>query len=47
MKTIELKTPQQTPVRLQTIGAEAVIQSLKAEGVKTIFGYPGGAIMPI
>ena len=47
MKTIELKTPQQTPVRLQTTGAEAVIQSLKAEGVKTIFGYPGGAIMPI
>ncbi|MRG45980.1 biosynthetic-type acetolactate synthase large subunit [Chitinophaga sp. SYP-B3965] len=28
-------------------GAEAVIQSLIAEGVKTIFGYPGGAIMPI
>lgn len=32
---------------LKTTGAEAVIQSLKAEGVKTIFGYPGGAIMPI
>lgn len=28
-------------------GAEAVIKSLIAEGVKTIFGYPGGAIMPI
>jgi acetolactate synthase I/II/III large subunit len=28
-------------------GAEAVIRSLIAEGVKTIFGYPGGAIMPI
>ena len=37
MKTTELKIT----------GAEAVIQSLKAEGVKTIFGYPGGAIMPI
>ena len=47
MKTIELETHKQTPVRLQTTGAEAVIQSLKAEGVKTIFGYPGGAIMPI
>ena len=34
-------------MRLQSTGAEAVIQSLKAEGVKTIFGYPGGAIMPI
>lgn len=47
MKTIELETRQQTSVRLQSTGAEAVIQSLKAEGVKTIFGYPGGAIMPI
>lgn len=47
MKTIELETPDQTSVRLQITGAEAVIQSLKAEGVKTIFGYPGGAIMPI
>lgn len=28
-------------------GAEAVIRSLVAEGVDTIFGYPGGAIMPI
>lgn len=47
MKTIELETPKQTTVLFQTTGAEAVIQSLKAEGVKTIFGYPGGAIMPI
>ena len=29
------------------LGAEAVICSLLAEGVDTIFGYPGGAIMPI
>ncbi|PSL47662.1 acetolactate synthase large subunit [Chitinophaga niastensis] len=28
-------------------GSEAVIRSLIAEGVDTIFGYPGGAIMPI
>ena len=27
--------------------AEAVIRSLLAEDVSTIFGYPGGAIMPI
>ncbi|MEX2336078.1 MAG: biosynthetic-type acetolactate synthase large subunit, partial [Fulvivirga sp.] len=31
----------------QMTGAEAVIQSLLAEDVQTIFGYPGGAIMPI
>lgn len=47
MKTTELENLKQTTVLLQTTGAEAVIQSLKAEGVKTIFGYPGGAIMPI
>lgn len=28
-------------------GAEMVMQSLIAEGIDTIFGYPGGAIMPI
>ncbi len=28
-------------------GAESVIRSLLAEDVSTIFGYPGGAIMPI
>ncbi len=28
-------------------GSEALMQSLIAEGVDTIFGYPGGAIMPI
>jgi acetolactate synthase-1/2/3 large subunit len=28
-------------------GAEALIRSLVHHGVKTIFGYPGGAIMPV
>ncbi|MGF7229848.1 biosynthetic-type acetolactate synthase large subunit [Arachidicoccus sp.] len=28
-------------------GGQAVLEALIAEGVKTIFGYPGGAIMPI
>lgn len=28
-------------------GAEALMRALKEEGVKTIFGYPGGAIMPV
>jgi len=28
-------------------GSEAVVKSLLAEGVDTIFGYPGGAIMPV
>ncbi len=28
-------------------GAEALMRALRQEGVKTIFGYPGGAIMPV
>lgn len=28
-------------------GAEALMRSLQMTGVKTIFGYPGGAIMPV
>ncbi|MBO1363330.1 biosynthetic-type acetolactate synthase large subunit [Prevotella sp. A2931] len=28
-------------------GAEALMRSLHKEGVETIFGYPGGAIMPV
>lgn len=28
-------------------GSEALMRSLEREGVKTIFGYPGGAIMPV
>ena len=28
-------------------GSEALMRALIAEGVKTIFGYPGGAIMPV
>lgn len=28
-------------------GSEALMRSLEHEGIKTIFGYPGGAIMPV
>ena len=28
-------------------GAEALMRSLEFEGVKTLFGYPGGSIMPV
>jgi acetolactate synthase-1/2/3 large subunit len=36
------------PPAARTItGAEAVCEALVAEGVTTLFGYPGGAIMPI
>src|SRR6202044_3078947 len=28
-------------------GAEIVLQCVRAEGVDLVFGYPGGAIMPV
>lgn len=36
-----------TPSRKNISGAEAVVLSLLEEQVDTIFGYPGGAIMPV
>ena len=31
----------------QTTGSHSVVRSLISEGVTTVFGYPGGAIMPV
>src|SRR5580658_7331469 len=36
-----------TPVVKELTGSQAVLEALLAEGVDTVFGYPGGAIMPI
>ena len=33
--------------KIEITGSEAIIRSLIEEGVDTIFGYPGGAIMPV
>ncbi len=38
---------QKKPKTKQMNGAEAVLRCLIEEGVDTIFGYPGGAIMPV
>jgi len=38
---------EQTNTQLRVSGAEAVLKCLVEEGVKIIYGYPGGAIMPI
>ncbi len=44
----EARNVQASPVEREVItGAEAVLRCLMAEGVDTIFGYPGGAIMPV
>lgn len=51
METIvknDLQTPQLThPSTTQVTGSQAVLDALIAESVNVIFGYPGGAIMPI
>jgi acetolactate synthase I/II/III large subunit len=44
----ELEVPTQAAAKAIMIsGSEAVLKSFHEEGVDTIFGYPGGAIMPI
>jgi acetolactate synthase I/II/III large subunit len=40
--------PETQPIVKKTItGSEVLLRSLIAEGAHTIFGYPGGAIMPV
>lgn len=50
MSTVELKAEKKSTVKKTTKqinGSVAVLEAFLAEGVDTIFGYPGGAIMPI
>ena len=48
MDTLELTKEKKTKAAIENIsGSEAVLRAFVAEGVETIFGYPGGAIMPI
>jgi len=50
MDTLEItkkKTVSEPQTTTSISGSEAVLEILIAEKVKTIFGYPGGAIMPI
>ena len=48
MDTLELTKEKKTKAATENIsGSEAVLRAFVAEGVETIFGYPGGAIMPI
>ncbi|AZJ31482.1 acetolactate synthase, large subunit [Tenacibaculum mesophilum] len=48
---METKTKQQTEQeitqKVTITGAEAVVRCLLAEGVDLLYGYPGGAIMPV
>jgi acetolactate synthase-1/2/3 large subunit len=50
MSTVELKAGKKSTVKKplkQINGSVAVLEAFLAESVDTIFGYPGGAIMPI
>ncbi len=48
MDTLELTKKEKTATATENIsGSVAVLRALIAENVETIFGYPGGAIMPI
>jgi len=49
METVAVKKQkQETKKEIQHLtGSEALLKGFLAEGVETIFGYPGGAIMPI
>lgn len=45
--TLVVEKKPQTKESIRISGSEAVLRCLLEEGVDTIFGYPGGAIMPI
>ena len=46
-KIAVLEKEEKRPKTEKISGAEAVLRCLLEEGVDTIFGYPGGAIMPV
>jgi acetolactate synthase-1/2/3 large subunit len=46
-KENEIEAPIELPKKIKISGAEAIMLCLISEGVDTIFGYPGGAIMPV
>ena len=48
LNTLKLPQTDVLPTKTELIsGSEVVMKAFLAEGVETIFGYPGGAIMPI
>lgn len=47
VQSIRAAVATKASTKKKTTGAEAVILCLLEEGIDTIFGYPGGAIMPV
>jgi acetolactate synthase I/II/III large subunit len=46
-QTYEITSKEQEVQPIPMTGAEAVMESLVREGVELMYGYPGGAIMPV
>ena len=44
--TIEAQSPVEGPTTTLS-GAEMVVRALVDQGVEVLFGYPGGAVLPI
>lgn len=44
---VNVEVREATEQKLKGSGADVLIQSLKKQGVEVIFGYPGGAVLPI
>ena len=48
MATVKVKSkPTNSKIATKISGAEAIVHCLIAEGVDLVYGYPGGAIMPV
>jgi len=48
METLEIKTDKKAKQKARRLtGSAALLEAFLSEKVETIFGYPGGAIMPI
>ena len=47
MSQSDTLTAQAKPETVSLTGAEIVVRALKDQGVTHIFGYPGGAVLPI
>ncbi|MBT8236155.1 MAG: biosynthetic-type acetolactate synthase large subunit, partial [Bacteroidia bacterium] len=47
MESVKSKNKSKTKTTLNITGAEAIVRCLLEEGVDLMFGYPGGAIMPV
>jgi len=47
MKTMRKSSAVPVPSAVDANGAEIIVKALVAEGVDVVFGYPGGAVLPV